>query len=191
MIDPIARFRRWYALAEEAGVAQHDAMALATSDRRGRPSVRLVLLKRADRRGFVFYTNARSRKGREIAANPRVAAVFYWHQTGRQVRIEGRVVEVSRVEADAYWATRPRESNLGAVLSEQSAPMASARAFLAAYRAIERSFRGRPVPRPRHWTGFRIVPSSIEFWTRGDYRLHHRELFTRTRAGWRRTLLQP
>ncbi len=191
MEDPIARFRRWYAEAEEEGVAQHDAMALATSDRRGRPSVRLVLLKQADRRGFVFYTNARSRKGGEIATNPHVAAVFYWHQTGRQVRIEGSVDEVAREEADAYWATRPRESNLGAVLSEQSAPMSSTRAFLAAYRALERSLRGGPVPRPRHWTGFRIVPSSIEFWTRGDYRLHRRELFTRMRAGWRRTLLQP
>ena len=191
MQDPIALFRHWYQEAEDEGVAQHDAMALATTDRRGRPHVRFVLLKGVDERGFVFYTNVQSPKGRDLAANPRAAAVFYWHQTDRQVRIEGSVVAVTHAEADAYWAIRPRESNLGALLSRQSAPMKSERAFLASYERLTKSLQGRPVPRPAQWTGYRIVPDHIEFWTRGNYRLHHRELFTRSRRGWKRMLLQP
>lgn len=191
MHDPIGLFERWYREAEAAGVPQADAMALATADRSGRPHVRFVLLKGVDERGFVFYTHSNSPKGRDLSFNPRAAAVFYWHATGRQVRIEGPVARVSAAEVDAYWSGRPRESNIGALLSRQSAPMRSEKTFLAAYQRLARSLEGKPVPRPARWTGYRIVPDRIEFWTRGDYRLHHRELFTRSRRGWKRTLLQP
>lgn len=190
-VDPIARFRRWYAAAERAKVPQPEAMSLATADRRGRPAVRVVLLKHVDAEGFVFYTNAHSRKGRELAANPRAALVFHWQSLGRQVRIEGRVRQVSAAEADAYWATRPRESQLGGAASDQSAPIASRAALVRRWRALTRRYAGAPVPRPPHWTGFRVVPTAIEFWTKRPFRLHDRELFTRTARGWRQTRLQP
>ena len=166
-------------------------MALATAARRGPPSVRFVLLKGADRRGFAFFTDGRSRKGRELRASLRAAVAFYWHRLGRQVRIEGRVEEVSAADADAYWATRPRASQLAALASQQSAALASRRVLMARWRRLRRRYRGRPVPRPPAWTGFRIVPKSIEFWTHREHRLHERELFVRTRAGWGRRLLQP
>jgi pyridoxamine 5'-phosphate oxidase len=190
-VDPIARFRRWFAAAAAARLPQPEAMALATADRRGRPSVRIVLLKHADRDGFVFYTNARSRKGREMAENPWASLVAHWQPLGRQVRIEGRVEPVSAAEADAYWATRPRESQLGGAASDQSAPIASRAALLRRWRELARRYAGRAVPRPPHWTGFRVVPTAIEFWTLRPFRMHDRELFTRTRRGWRVTRLQP
>ena len=168
-----------------------EAMALATAGRRGTPSVRFVLLKAADRRGFVFFTDGRSRKGRELRARARAAVAFYWNRLGRQVRIEGRVEEVSAAEADAYWATRPRASQLAALASQQSAALASRRSLVERWRELRRRQRRRPVPRPPAWTGFRIVPESIEFWTHREHRLHERELFVRTRAGWKRQLLQP
>lgn len=190
-VDPIARFRRWFAAARGAQLPQPEAMALATVDRRGRPSVRVVLLKQADAAGFVFYTNARSRKGRELAANPWASLVLHWQPLGRQVRIEGRVEMVPAEEADAYWSTRPRESQIGGAASDQSAPIASRAALLRRWRQLTRRYRGAPVPRPPHWTGFRVVPTAIEFWTLRPHRMHDRELFTRTRRGWRRTRLQP
>lgn len=191
-VDPIARFRRWFAAAvAHPQIAQPEAMGLATADRRGRPSLRIVLLKHADAGGFVFYTNARSRKGRELAANPWAALAFHWQPLGRQVRIEGRVEMVSRAEADAYWATRPRESQLGGAASAQSEPIASRAALLRRWRALARRLRDRPVPRPPHWTGYRLVPTAIEFWTLRPHRMHDRELFTRTARGWRATRLQP
>jgi pyridoxamine 5'-phosphate oxidase len=190
--DPIARFRRWFATAQRhAQIPQPEAMALATADRRGRPSVRVVLLKQADADGFVFFTNADSRKGREMLANPHASLAFYWHPLGRQVRVEGRVTMVSAEESDAYWATRPRESQLGGAASTQSAPIASRAALLARWRELSRRYRGTDVPRPPHWTGFRLAPTAIEFWTLRPYRLHDRERFTRTRDGWRVTRLQP
>ena len=189
-VDPIARFRRWFAAAK-AQLPQPEAMALATADRRGRPSVRTVLLKHADRDGFVFYTNARSRKGREMAENPWASLVFHWQPLGRQVRVDGRVEPVTAAEADAYWATRPRESQLGGAASDQSDPVASRAALLRRWRELARRYAGKPVPRPPHWTGFRVVPTAIEFWTLRPYRMHDRELFTRTRRGWRVTRLQP
>jgi len=191
IVDPIARFRRWFAAAERAKLPQPEAMALATADRRGRPAVRVVLLKHADADGFVFYTNARSRKGRELAANPWASLVFHWQPLGRQVRVEGRVTMVSPAEADAYWSTRPRESQLGGAASDQSAPIASRAALLRRWRQLARRYRDDSVPRPPHWTGFRVVPTAIEFWTLRPYRMHDRELFTRTRSGWRVTRLQP
>jgi len=190
-LDPIRRFQRWFAQARAAGMLQPEATALATADALGRPSVRMVLLKQADRDGFVFYTNSRSRKGRELRNNPRAALVIHWDRLGKQVRVEGRVEPVTEAEADAYWATRPRESQLAAVASDQSAPLRSRAALVAKWRALARGTRGTPVPRPRHWTGYRIVPAAIEFWTHRDHRLHDRERFTRRRRGWQRTRLQP
>lgn len=189
--DPIARFRKWFEEARRAKAPLHDAMALATADFRGRPAVRFVLLKGADERGFVFYTNALSRKARELEENPRASLVFYWDRTGKQVRIDGRVKEVAPAEADAYWKTRPRESNLAALASRQSRVLSSRRSLLAEFRRLLRKFEGRPISRPRTWTGYRVVPESIEFWTRREHRLHHRELFVRSGRGWRRTLLSP
>lgn len=189
--DPIARFRRWYAAAERSGIALPDAVALATADRRGRPSVRYVLLKQVDARGFVFFTDARSRKGAELRANAHAALAFYWDPTGKQVRVEGRVTEVAAAEADAYWETRPRESRLAASVSRQSAPLAAYADLLERWRILGRARRASEVSRPEAWTGFRIVPSAIEFWTRGPHRLHRRERFTRTRGGWTSRLLQP
>ena len=168
-----------------------DAMALATVDTGGAPSVRFVLLKGVDDRGFVFFTDGRSRKGRELRANARAAAVFYWDATGKQVRIEGTVTEVTAAEADDYWESRPRESRLAASASTQSAPLETRAALLARWRGMRRAHPSGPVPRPPQWTGFRIAPQVIEFWTRGEHRLHDRERFTRTRYGWTADRLQP
>ena len=190
-VDPIARFRRWYAAAERAGVPLFDAMALATADRRGTPSVRFVLLKGVDERGFVFFTDSRSRKGRELAARRRASVAFYWDRTGKQVRIEGRIAPVSAAETDAYWATRPQESRLAAASSTQSAPMPSQAWLMARWRRLGRRVGKGPVPRPDDWKGYRIVPDAIELWTRGAHRLHRRERYERTRRGWRFRLLQP
>ena len=189
--DPLVRFHRWFAQAQRAGVVLPESMALATADAHGRPSVRFVLLKQADASGFVFFTNLRSRKGRDLEENRRAALAFYWDQLRKQVRVEGRVERVSADEADAYWVTRPRESQLAAVASRQSAALASRRALLAKWRTLRRQYSGEDVPRPAEWTGFRMVPEAIEFWTNRDHRLHDRELFVRTRDGWRRSLLQP
>jgi pyridoxamine 5'-phosphate oxidase len=190
-VDPIARFHRWFAQARAARIAQPEAMALATADARGRPTVRMVLLKHADRDGFVFYTNGHSRKGRELRRNAHAALAFHWDRLGRQVRIEGPVEEVDAAEADAYWATRPRASQLAALASEQSAPIRSRDVLVAKWRALKRRHRGAAVPRPPHWTGYRVRPRSIEFWTHREHRLHDRELYTRTPRGWARSRLQP
>jgi pyridoxamine 5'-phosphate oxidase len=190
-VDPIARFRRWYAEAEAAGAPMPDAIALATADRRARPSVRYVLLKGIDRRGFVFFTDGRSRKGGELAVNPQAAFACYWDAIGKQVRVEGSVVRVTAAESDAYWTTRPRESRLAASVSRQSAPLARRSELIARWRALGRRHADDLVPRPPEWTGFRVVPRAVEFWTRGDFRLHHRERFERRGAGWTRRMLQP
>lgn len=189
--EPLTRFRRDFAAAARAGIELPEAMALATVDAAGRPSVRFVLLKHVDARGFVFFTDARSRKGRELRARPVAAAVFYWHETGKQVRVEGTIESVDAEEADAYWETRPRGSRLAAAVSRQSAPLASRAQLRAAWRALDRRTDGGPVPRPPEWTGFRLVPAAIEFWRRGEFRLHERDLYVRRRGGWKRTALQP
>jgi pyridoxamine 5'-phosphate oxidase len=190
-IDPIARFRRWYAAAQRTRLTQPDAMVLATASADGRPAARMVLLKAVDPRGFVFYTNAQSRKGHELAENPRAALVFHWEPLGRQVRVEGTVEPVSAAESDAYWLTRPRASQLAALASAQSEPVATRTELLARWRALDRRYRNAPVPRPPHWIGYRLLPTAIEFWAHRDHRLHDRELFTRTRRGWTQTRLQP
>ena len=190
-VDPIVRFRRWFAEAEAAGAPMPEAIALATADRRARPSVRYVLLKGVDARGFVFFTDARSRKGRELAANPQAAFACYWDAISKQVRVEGRIVRVTAAEADAYWTTRPRESRLAASVSRQSAVLVRRSELIARWRALGRRHAGEDIPRPPEWTGFRIVPRAVEFWTRGDFRLHQRERFERKGDGWTRRMLQP
>jgi pyridoxamine 5'-phosphate oxidase len=188
--DPLVRFHRWFKQAQRA-VPSAECMALATTGAAGKSSVRVVLLKQADERGFVFYTNARSPKGQDLHANPHASAAFYWDPIGKQVRLEGRVEEVSAAEADAYWSTRPRASQLGALASEQGAPLSSRAVLVARWKALRTKFQRRTIPRPTGWTGYRIIPNSVEFWTRRAARLHERELFVRTRTGWKRQLLQP
>ncbi|MBI3782598.1 MAG: pyridoxamine 5'-phosphate oxidase [Deltaproteobacteria bacterium] len=189
--DPIRRFKEWYAAAEASPMSQPEAMALATSDKRGRASVRYVLLKQVDERGFVFFTNMGSRKGREIKANPYVSFAIHWKPIDKQVRVEGRIERVSDEEADTYWDTRPRLSQLGALASHQSAVITHREILTQRWLRLEQKYRNRAVPRPREWTGVRIIPDRIEFWEEEEHRLHHRDLYVRSRSGWRRQLLQP
>lgn len=173
------------------GAAIPEAMALATAERRGRVSVRFVLVKQADERGFVFYTDMRSRKGCELRQNPYASLAFYWDPSGKQVRIDGPVEQVSAEEADAYWATRPRQSRLAASASRQSAVLADRRELLATVERLKRKFKRAAIARPSYWSGFRLRPQAIEFWTRRSHRLHERELYVRTSRGWKRSRLQP
>ncbi|MCE2485475.1 MAG: pyridoxamine 5'-phosphate oxidase [Desulfurellaceae bacterium] len=189
--DPIRRFRHWFATAQRRGVPQPEAMALATVGETGLPSVRFVLLKHFDENGFVFFTDGRSRKGRELRATPHAAATFYWTSLGRQVRLEGRVEQVEADMADAYWQTRPRASQLSASASRQSTKLADRNLLVQRRRQLARQYRASAVPRPSSWTGFRLIPDSLEFWTHRDNRLHHREAFVRTGRGWRVGLLSP
>ena len=188
--DPIAMFSELFAQAGR-DCAEPNAMVLSTVDPDGRPSARYVLLKELDARGFVFYTNLGSRKARALDANPYAALTFYW-PPDKQVRIEGDVERVSDADADAYFATRPRESQIGAWASIQSAPIGSALALDDRVRETRERFEGAVVPRPPFWSGFRVVAHSIEFWTRDPARLHERVVFQRAKAGgWNRSLLFP
>jgi pyridoxamine 5'-phosphate oxidase len=189
MPDPIATFQRLYEQAARA-CAEPDAMVLSTVDPDGRPSGRYVLLKGVDH-GFVFYTNLDSRKARALGANPFASLCFYWPPLDKQVRVEGRVERVTDKEADAYFATRPRESQIGAWASQQSAVLESAAVLDERVAAIRARFGEAVVPRPPFWSGFRVVPSSIEFWTRDPARLHERERFDRNGDQWTRSLLYP
>ena len=189
--DPIAKFLRWLEDARRSGILNYEAMALATAEGNGRTSVRFVLLKGIDERGFVFFTDARSRKGQELCDNPRASLALYWQPKGRQIRVDGRVEEVTPAEADAYWTTRPRQSRLAASASHQGARMRSRAELLARFTRLTRKFRGGEVPRPPSWTGFRVRPEVIEFWTHREHRLHDRELYVRRGRAWRRELLQP
>lgn len=189
--DPIAKLRRWLTAARSAGAPLAEAVALATADARGRPSVRFVLIKEIEDDAIVFYTNALSRKGRELRINPRASLAAYWDATGKQVRVEGKIEEVTSEEADAYWAERPRASQLASAASAQSRPLASRKGLLAKVRQLERKYRAGEVPRPRHWIGYRLIADRIEFWTRHEPRLHDRELFVRRKRRWQRSLLQP
>ena len=189
--DPIAKFIRWLEDARRARIPNYEAMALATAARGGKSSVRFVLLKGIDQRGFMFFTDARSRKGRELRGNPHGSLALYWQPKGRQVRVEGRVEEILSAEADTYWSTRPRQSQLAATASHQSARLRSRADLLARVARLARKFRGREVPRPPLWTGFRVLPDAIEFWTHREHRLHDREIYLRQGRGWRRDLLQP
>ena len=189
--DPFALFDAWYAEARSVEANDPDAMSLATAAPDGSPAVRIVLLKEHGPGGFVFYTNADSRKGGELTANPKAALLFHWKSLRRQVRIEGQVEEVTTEEADAYFATRSRDSQLGAWASDQSRPLDSLEAFETRYEEVRARFEGGDVPRPPRWTGFRVTPSLIEFWSDRPHRLHHRRLFTRQPGGWDIGLLYP
>lgn len=189
--DPFDLFRRWLddAKAQEPDVPE--AMSLATTTPAGRPSVRMVLLKDVSQAGFVFYTNAESRKGQEIASNPFAALCFHWKSLGRQVRAEGALTEVTPAEADAYHATRPRQSQIAAWASAQSREIEGRAVLEAKVAEMEKRFAGQPVPRPPYWTGFRLTPDTIEFWHNVANRLHDRLVFSRDGAGWRTHRLNP
>lgn len=192
--DPFPLFDAWYAEARTTEPNDSNAMALATATPEGIPSVRMVLLKGHGPDGFVFYTNSHSRKGGELLANPNAALLFHWKSLRRQIRIEGPVTRVTDAEADAYFASRARDSQLGAVASDQSAPLDNRATFVARYEEAREKFGDGPVQRPPHWFGFRLAPVAMEFWQDREFRLHDRRRFTRDAAapgGWASTLLYP
>jgi pyridoxamine 5'-phosphate oxidase len=190
--DPIVQFKIWYEESVATNAKWYDAMALATSTRQGRPSVRMVLLKHFDELGFVFYTNYNSRKGRDLAGNSAAALVFSWPILGRQVRIEGSVEKIPPADSDAYFRTRDRDSQISAHASSQSDPVASREELDSRFRELKRKFEGKDVPRPQHWGGFRLRPDRIEFWHEGYARLNDRIVYTRNEDGrWRIARLQP
>jgi len=187
----VARFNHHLAFATREGVFEPTAFSLATVGPDGRPSVRTMLLKAADDQGFVFYTNTRSRKGVEISASGRVAMVFWWGPIQRQVRIEGPVEPVAAAEADAYFASRPRGSQIGAWASQQSSVLASREALLTAVKDVEAKYGTGPVPRPPHWSGFRVRPDVVEFWYGREDRLHERVQYMLEGNGWVERILSP
>ncbi len=190
--DPFALFDAWFAEARETEPNDSNAMALATADAEGRPSVRMVLLKGHGPDGFVFYTNQQSRKAADIAVNARAALLFHWKSLRRQVRIEGALSIVSDAEADAYFASRSRDSQLGAWASDQSRPLDRRETFEARFEAVQAKFAGQFVPRPPHWGGYRLTPAHIEFWQDRAHRLHERRVFDLAPAGtWGEGLLYP
>ena len=192
MQHPHTLFRDWFAQAQTtASISEPTAMTLATAHTDGAPSARIVLLKAYDERGFVFYTNTQSRKGQELDANPRAALVFYWMPLDKQVRIEGSISRVSDVEADAYFASRERLKQAGAWASLQSQPLDARGTLEARTAAIDAEYAGRDIPRPPHWTGYRLTPERMEFWHQREGRLHEREVYTRHADGWAHTLLYP
>ena len=189
--DPFVQFSRWYDDAVEHDQLQPDAMIVATSTPDGHPSVRLVLLRGVDERGFCFFTNFESRKGRELDANPQAAIGFHWPEVLRQVRATGGVERVSDAEADAYWYARPRSSRVSAWASSQSEPVATREELEARVAEVEARFADVEVPRPDDWGGFRVVPDEIEFWQHRDDRLHDRFVYSRSGDGWEVVRLQP
>jgi pyridoxamine 5'-phosphate oxidase len=189
--DPIARFSAWLAEAEASEPNDPNAMALATVDASGQPSVRMVLLKGVRADGFVFYTNQQSRKADDLRTVPRAALLFHWKSLRRQLRVEGAVSPVSDAEADAYFASRARISQLGAWASEQSRPLGSRATLEARLAEVTARFDGADVPRPPHWSGYRVAPERIEFWQDGAHRLHDREVYERDGGGWRTARLFP
>jgi pyridoxamine 5'-phosphate oxidase len=189
--DPVEQFRLWFDVATAAGVPEPEAMTLATADADGRPSARMVLLRGFDGRGFTFFTNYESRKGLELAANPRAALVFYWHALERQVRIEGTVERTSDAESDAYFHSRPPGSRLGAWASAQSRPLPDRDALEATLARMTTDHPDGNLPRPPHWGGYRVVPDTVEFWQGRPSRLHDRFLYSRRGAAWTIQRLSP
>ena len=189
--DPFALFDSWFAEARASEPNDSNAMALATTTADGHPSLRMVLLKGHGPDGFIFYTNLDSRKGGELAANPHVALLFHWKSLRRQIRIEGPVEQVDDATADAYFATRGRDSQLGAWASDQSRPLDARATFEARFAEMQARFDGQDVPRPPRWSGWRVNPSRIEFWQDRAHRLHERTLFERAGDGWTKGYLYP
>ena len=189
--DPIALFEQWLRDAVAAQLPEPTAMALATASPDGAPANRMVLLKGVDATGFKFFTNYTSAKGEDLARNPRAALIFHWQPLGRQVRVTGRVNKLSAAASDAYFASRPRGSQLSAAASPQSRVIASRAELEAQVADLDARYAGGPVPRPRHWGGYRVRPDVIEFWTHRDDRLHERVRYRRTRGGWATALLAP
>ena len=189
--DPIVRFVETFERAAAQAPFDHTAASLATATPAGEPSVRVVLVRQFDDRGFVFFTNYESRKGEHIAANPVGSLCFYWPWIDEMVRIAGPLAKVSPEESDAYFATRPRGSQIGAWASNQSRPLSARSELERRYFDIERQYEGQPVPRPPHWGGYRLKPLRMEFWRAGEYRLHDRWLYTATPDGWEIEILFP
>ena len=189
--DPLRQFERWFREAQDAGVPVPEATALASATPDGRPSARMVLLKRSGERGFDFHTNFESRKGGELTANPHAALLFHWQPQGRQVRIEGTVERVAAEESEEYFRTRPPASRLAAWASPQSRPLADRGELERLFAEAEDRFRGQEVPLPPHWGGFRLVPEAYEFWQHGDDRLHDRVRYERGGDSWQRVRLAP
>jgi pyridoxamine 5'-phosphate oxidase len=189
--DPVVLFRRWYEDAERAGIHLPNAMALATASVDGRPSIRHVLLREIEDRGFVFYSNQGSRKGAELAENPRAAFSIYWRELDRQISVTGDVSRVSEEQSDAYFATRPREARLGAWTSRQSSEIGSRDELMERFAAFDAEYPGDEVPRPSFWGGFRIDPITVEFWHGRAHRLHDRFLYERAGDGWTIRRLSP
>ncbi len=189
--DPLALFDSWFAEARAQEINDPEAAALATAGKSGQPTVRMVLMKKHGPEGFTFYTNGESAKSRDLGANSRAAMLFHWKSLRRQVRIEGPVDLVRNYEADAYFRTRGRESQLGAWASDQSRPLDRRDTLEQRFQAAKERFEGKDVPRPPHWWGYRLVPNRIEFWSDRAHRLHERRLFTRSDDGWTEGLLYP
>jgi pyridoxamine 5'-phosphate oxidase len=189
-VDPIALFGLWMSDAEAAELNDANAVALATATREGVPSVRMVLMKRVDARGFCFYTNAESQKGSQLCENPRASMCFHWKSLRRQVRVSGSVAELPSEDADAYFHSRSRLSQLGAAASEQSRVLASREALVERVKELEQEFPGE-IPRPDYWRGYVLRPERLEFWKDGEGRLHDRFLFTRSGGGWQKERLFP
>ena len=191
MTDPFALFAEWMDEARASELNDPDAMAFATADAKGRPSVRMVLMRRHGPEGFGFFTNLESRKARDLIANPYGGLAIHWKSIRKQVRAEGKVVLVSDAEADGYFASRSRDSRIGSWASDQSRPLESRELFERRVAEAQARFANQDVPRPPHWSGFRLIPDSIEFWSDRAFRLHERRLFTRTGEGWTEGLLYP
>jgi pyridoxamine 5'-phosphate oxidase len=191
MSDPIQRFVEWYDAAVAAGIKAPDAMVLATATPDGAPSSRVVLYRGLSEGNLRFFTNYDSRKGHELAANPRASLLFHWDPLERQVRLEGTVEKLDGAESDAYFAARPRGHQLNAWTSAQSTEIESRAALVAKYAEVEARFAGRDVPRPPYWGGYRLIAATVELWQGMPDRMHHREVFRRTASGWACSILSP